>query len=62
MGLLKSAVFGLLVGLVGCSQGLQTARTADGVGRAATAAVVGGLILITLFDGLFAVLFNLLGI
>ena len=62
MGLLKSAVFGLLVGLVGCSQGLQTARTADGVGRAATAAVVGSLILITLFDGLFAVLFNLLGI
>ena len=61
MGLLKAAVFGLLVGLVGCANGLETARTADGVGRAATAAVVESLILITLFDGLFAVLFYVLG-
>ena len=61
MGLLKAAVFGLLVGLVGCSNGLETARTADGVGRAATAAVVESLILITLFDGIFAVLFYILG-
>lgn len=62
MGTFKALVFGLLVGLVGCSHGLQTARTADGVGRAATAAVVGSLILITLFDGIFAVLFYLLGL
>lgn len=62
LGLLKAAVFGLLVGLVGCSHGLQTGRTADAVGRAATAAVVGSLILITLFDGVFAVLFFLLGV
>ncbi len=62
LGLIKSAVFGLLVGLVGCSHGLQTSRTADGVGRAATAAVVGSLILITVFDGIFAVLFFLLDI
>jgi phospholipid/cholesterol/gamma-HCH transport system permease protein len=62
MGLFKSTVFGLLVGLVGCSHGLDTARTADGVGRAATASVVGSLILITVFDGIFAVLFYLLGI
>jgi len=62
LGLLKAAVFGLLVGLVGCSHGLQTSRTADGVGRAATAAVVGSLILITVSDGLFAVLFFLLEI
>jgi len=62
LGLLKSAVFGLLVGLVGCSHGLQTGRTADAVGCAATAAVVGSLILITVFDGIFAVLFFLLGV
>jgi phospholipid/cholesterol/gamma-HCH transport system permease protein len=62
MGLAKAAVFGLLVGLVGCSHGLQTGRTADAVGRAATAAVVGSLILITLADGIFAVLFYILGL
>ena len=62
LGLLKAAVFGMLVGIVGCSHGLQTGRTADAVGRAATAAVVGSLILITIFDGVFAVLFYLLKI
>ena len=62
LGLFKSCVFGLLVGLVGCSHGLQTDRSADGVGRSATAAVVGSLILITIFDGIFAVLSYLLGI
>lgn len=61
-GLGKSIVFGLLVGFVGCSQGLQTGRTADAVGRAATAAVVGSLVLITLFDGIFAVLSYLVGV
>lgn len=62
LGLMKAAVFGVLVGLVGCSHGLQADRTADAVGRSATAAVVGSLILITVFDGLFAVLFYILGI
>ena len=61
-GLIKALVFGLLVGLVGCSHGLHTSRTADGVGRAATAAVVGSLVLITVSDGIFAVLSFILGI
>ena len=62
LGLFKAAAFGLVVGLVGCSQGLRASRTADAVGRAATAAVVGSLVLITVFDGVFAVLSYLLGI
>lgn len=61
-GLGKSAVFGTLVGMVGCSHGLQTGRTADAVGRAATAAVVGSLVLITVFDGAFAVVAYFAGV
>lgn len=60
IGLIKAVTFGLLVGLVGCSHGLRAERTADAVGRAATAAVVGSLVLVTLFDGIFAVLFYVL--
>lgn len=51
----KSAVFGFLAGMIGCSEGLRTGRTADAVGRAATAAVVGSLIMITVVDGAFAI-------
>ena len=56
LGLVKSAVFGLLVGVIACSAGMRTKSTADGVGIAATQAVVGGIVAIAVSDGLMAVL------
>jgi phospholipid/cholesterol/gamma-HCH transport system permease protein len=37
---LKTAVFGLIIGLVGCFQGMRTKGGTEGVGRSATSAVV----------------------
>jgi phospholipid/cholesterol/gamma-HCH transport system permease protein len=37
---LKTAVFGLLIGLIGCWTGLRTDRSTEAVGRAATRGVV----------------------
>ena len=54
-GLAKSMLFGLLVGLIGCAAGMRTKNTADGVGVAATSAVVGGIVAIAVADGLLAV-------
>jgi len=59
-GLLKSMVFGLLIGSVGCLRGLQTRSGASAVGDAATRAVVSSIILIVIADGLFAVVFYFL--
>lgn len=56
LGLAKSALFGLLAGLVGCGAGILAKPTADGAGRAATGAVVGGMIAIAIADGILAVL------
>ncbi|BBK42207.1 ABC transporter inner membrane subunit [Allostella vacuolata] len=56
-GLFKAAVFGLLVGGVGCMRGLQTTTGAAAVGESTTRSVVSGILLIILSDGLFAVLF-----
>ena len=56
MGLGKAALFGWLVGVVGCICGLRTSKTADGVGVAATSAVVGGIVAVAVADGLIAVL------
>src|SRR4051812_6874031 len=61
-GVVKSFVFGLLVAGVGCLQGLQTGQGASAVGLSTTRAVVGGIILIVLADGLFAVLFHVLNV
>ncbi len=60
-GLIKASAFGLIVGTSGCLRGLQAERSADGVGKAATSAVVTAILLMVVADALFAVLFNFLG-
>lgn len=60
-GLIKSVAFGVLIGLAGCLRGLQAERSAAGVGRAATSAVVTSILLIIVSDAIFAVVFNILG-
>ncbi len=45
-GLLKGAVFGFIVALMGCYHGMNSGRGARGVGRATTSAVVSASILI----------------
>ena len=62
VSLVKSAVFGMLVAVSGCLRGLQADRSAAGVGRAATSAVVTSILLMIVADAIFAVLFNVLGI
>ena len=59
-GVVKSFVFGLLVAGVGCMQGLLTGKGAAAVGLSTTRAVVGGIILIIITDGIFAVLYHVL--
>jgi phospholipid/cholesterol/gamma-HCH transport system permease protein len=60
-GLFKSAVFAFLVAAIGCLRGLETVGGPQAVGQAATRAVVSAIVMIVVFDGLFAVLFNLFG-
>jgi phospholipid/cholesterol/gamma-HCH transport system permease protein len=61
-GLFKALVLGYLVGGVGCHNGLRTTAGASAVGQSATRAVVAGLVLIVVADGVFAVLYYVLGI
>ncbi|UCD63588.1 MAG: ABC transporter permease [Candidatus Zixiibacteriota bacterium] len=55
-GLIKAAVFGFIIGLVGCYQGFNTYGGAQGVGRATTASVVISTVLILIFNFVFAVI------
>lgn len=61
-GLIKSVVFGLGIGMAGCLRGMNCERSATGVGKATTSAVVTGILLIVIADALFALIFNVLGI
>lgn len=49
-GLIKAAVFGLILTLTGCVRGYYTSGGAEGVGRATTSAVVSASLIILLAD------------
>lgn len=55
-GLFKSSVFGILVALSGCMQGVNCGRSAAAVGDATTSAVVMAIVAIIVGDGVFGVL------
>lgn len=55
-GLVKAGVFGLVIGVVGCYEGFSTLGGAHGVGRATTRSVVLSMVLILVFNFIFAVI------
>ena len=61
-GFVKSFVFAILVAGIGCLRGLQTGAGASAVGDSATKAVVSGIILLVVVDGIFAVVYYMLNI
>ena len=61
-GMLKCIVFGLLIAISGCIRGYQTQSGSSAVGISTTRAVVTGIVLIAIFDGMFSITFYYLGI
>ena len=59
---MKSFVFAIAIAGIGCLRGLQTAAGASAVGDSATRAVVSGIVLIVIIDGIFAVIYFVLDI
>ena len=61
-GLAKAPVFAILIAGIGCLRGLQTQTGASAVGISATRAVVSGIILLVVVDGIYAFVYYLLDI
>jgi phospholipid/cholesterol/gamma-HCH transport system permease protein len=62
VGWVKSFAFAVAIAGIGCLRGLQTSAGASAVGDSATRAVVSGLVLIVIIDGVFAVVYFFLDI
>jgi phospholipid/cholesterol/gamma-HCH transport system permease protein len=56
-GLIKGAVYGMLVALAGCLRGMQCGRSAAAVGQATTSAVVTSIVCIILASAILTVIF-----
>ncbi|MBU6252707.1 MAG: ABC transporter permease [Alphaproteobacteria bacterium] len=61
VGLLKAPVFGGIIAMTGCFQGLQVSGNAEEVGLKTTAAVVQAIFLVIVLDAFFAVFFTQIG-
>ena len=59
--LIKAPVFGLIIAMAGCFQGMQVEGDAEAVGLRTTAAVVQGIFLVIVLDAFFAVFFTSIG-
>ena len=61
IGLIKAPVFGAIIAMAGCFQGLQVKNNAEEVGLKTTAAVVQAIFLVIVLDAFFAVFFSGIG-
>ena len=60
-GLVKSSVFGVLVAISGCMQGIRCGRSASAVGEATTAAVVNAIVSIVVADSIISIIYTITG-
>ena len=61
VGLVKAPVFGAIIAITGCYQGMQVKGNAEDVGKRTTAAVVQAIFLVIVLDAFFAVFFTWIG-
>lgn len=61
VGLIKAPVFGFIIALTGCFQGMQVEGNSEEVGTRTTNAVVQAIFLVIVIDAVFAVFFSQIG-
>jgi phospholipid/cholesterol/gamma-HCH transport system permease protein len=61
IGLIKAPVFGFIIALAGCFQGMLVKGDSEAVGQRTTTAVVQSIFLVIVLDAVFAVFFSSIG-
>ena len=62
VGIVKAPVFGFLIALTGCREGLKVTGSAESVGHHTTRAVVISIFLVIVADAFFSILFSRMGL
>jgi len=62
VGIVKAMIYGHLVALAGCLNGIRSGRNASAVGAATTSAVVYGIVLIIAASAVTTIIFSIIGI
>ena len=62
VGVINATVYGVLVAIAGCYQGIACGRSSSAVGAATTSAVVSGILLIVIATAFLTVIYDVLGV
>lgn len=62
VGLIKAPIFGALIALIGCYEGLACKGSAESVGHHTTKSVVESIFMIIVLDAFFAIFFTTIGV
>ena len=62
IGLIKAPFFALIIGIVGCFQGMQVRGDAESLGHLTSSSVVQAIFLVIAADALFSIFFALMGV
>ncbi|MBI1236549.1 MAG: ABC transporter permease, partial [Alphaproteobacteria bacterium] len=57
VGMSKAPVFGLIIAIIGCKQGMQVGGDVESLGRRVTASVVQSIFMVIVVDALFAMMY-----
>jgi phospholipid/cholesterol/gamma-HCH transport system permease protein len=61
VGIIKAPVFGLIIGVAGCYNGMQVKSNSEEVGLRTTMSVVAGIFMVIVLDAFFAIFFSEVG-
>jgi phospholipid/cholesterol/gamma-HCH transport system permease protein len=62
VGMIKAPFFALIIGIIGCYQGMRVGGDAESLGRLTSAAVVLAIFLVIVMDALFSIFFAIVGV
>ncbi len=62
LGFIKAPFMAMVIGIIGCAEGLRVAGSAESLGSRTTSSVVKSLFAVVILDGVFAVFFTAVGI
>lgn len=62
IGILHSIIYGIIISICGCYEGINSGRNADSVGKATTSAVVTALVWMIVATGILTVILEVIGV
>lgn len=62
IGMIKAPFFALIIGIIGCYEGMMVGGDAESLGRLTSASVVLSIFMVIVMDALFSVFFAVVGV